>query len=69
MVKSSLLLANTLCKKMIDISIDVNVLLLVQAMKKQYLWLRKSCQILRWVEVEEHDVGQCSHIWRKASSV
>ena len=68
MVESSLLLDNTLCKKMIVMSIDVNVLL-VQAMKKQYLWLRKSCQILHWVEVEEHDVGQCSHIWRKASSV
>ena len=38
-----LLLANTLCKKMIDMSIDVNVLLLVQVMKKQCSWLRKSC--------------------------
>ena len=50
-------------------NIDVNVLLLIQVMKKQCSWLRESCQIPHWVEVEEHNVSQHSYIWREAGSM
>ena len=64
-----ILLVDTVCKKVINMNIDVNVLLLIQVMKKQCSWLRESCQIPHWVEVEEHNVSQHSYIWREAGSM
>jgi len=49
-------------------SIDFYVLL-VQVMKKQCSWLRESCHTPYWVEVKEHNIGQCPYIWREAGSV
>lgn len=49
---------------MVDVSTDVYVLL-VQVMKEQCSWLRESCQIPHWEEVEKHDMHQCSHSRRE----
>ena len=48
---------------------DINLFVSEEIMEENGPWPRKSCQILHWIKVKDHDIGQNPHLKSEVNHV